>query len=62
MQKATELGVKSFHPLISNRTINRDLNIQRLKKIIIETIEQSDQVKIPKISIQRNSISVLLIK
>ena len=49
MQKATELGIKSFHPLISNRTINRDLNIQRLKKIIIETIEQSDQVKIPQI-------------
>ena len=35
MQKATELGIKSFHPLISNRTINRDLNIQRLKKIKI---------------------------
>ena len=49
MQKATELGIKSFYPLISNRTINRDINLSRLEKIIIETIEQSDQCKIPKI-------------
>ena len=49
IQKATELGIKSFYPLISSRTINRDINLSRLEKIIIETIEQSDQCKIPKI-------------
>ena len=36
IQKATELGVTKFIPIISERTIVRKINTDRLKKIIIE--------------------------
>ena len=47
IQKSTEIGVKEFIPVISDHTINRKINIDRLKKIIIESGEQSNQIQLP---------------
>ena len=48
IQKATELGVKKFIPVISDRTIVRKVNIDRLEKVIIEASEQSNRLIVPK--------------
>ena len=47
MQKATELGITKFIPIIFERTIVRKINNERLKKIIIEATEQSNRINIP---------------
>ena len=49
IQKCTELGLKSFIPIISDHSIVRKINKNRLKKIIIESCEQSDQLNVPSI-------------
>ena len=49
IQKATELGVTKFIPIIFDRTVVRKINIDRLKKIVIEASEQSNRINIPKI-------------
>ncbi len=49
IQKATELGVTKFLPLIFDRTIVRQINKERLKKIIIESTEQSNRMTLPTI-------------
>ena len=49
IQKATELGVTKFLPVILDRTIIRKINKERLEKIIIEATEQSNRIQIPKI-------------
>ncbi len=49
VQKCTELGVTSFHPIISERSEKKDLNIERLRKIAIEASEQSGRVSLPNI-------------
>ena len=49
IQKATELGVTKFLPVILERTIIRKINKERLEKIIIEATEQSNRIQIPKI-------------
>ncbi len=49
IQKATELGVTKFFPIIFERTIVRKLNIERIKKIVIEASEQSNRINIPTI-------------
>ena len=49
MQKATELGVTKFLPIIFDRTIVRKINKERLEKVIIEAAEQSERLDIPKI-------------
>ncbi len=47
VQKATELGVSHIIPVVSERTEKKDLNIERLNKIIIEASEQSGRAKLP---------------
>jgi len=47
IQKATELGVTKFIPIIFDRTIVRKINKERLKKVIIEATEQSNRINIP---------------
>ena len=47
IQKATELGVTKFLPIIFDRTIVRKINEERLSKIVIEASEQSGRIKIP---------------
>tara|TARA_B100000963_G_scaffold349399_1_gene358416 strand:- start:30 stop:731 length:702 start_codon:yes stop_codon:yes gene_type:complete len=47
IQKATELGVTKFLPIIFDRTVVRKINKNRLEKIAIEASEQSNRVDIP---------------
>ena len=47
IQKATELGVTKFLPIIFDRTIVRKINKERLEKVIIEATEQSNRINIP---------------
>ena len=47
IQKATELGVTKFLPIIFDRTIVRKINKERLKKVIIEATEQSNRIQVP---------------
>jgi len=49
IQKTTELGIQKFIPILSERTMVKDINIERLKKITIEASEQSNRISIPKI-------------
>ena len=47
IQKATELGVTKFLPIIFDRTIVRKINKDRLEKVIIEAAEQSNRINVP---------------
>ena len=47
IQKATEIGVTKFIPILTERTIVRKLNEKRINKIIIEASEQSNRLKVP---------------
>ena len=47
IQKATELGITKFIPILTERTIVRKLNEKRLNKIIIEASEQSNRLVVP---------------
>ena len=49
IQKATELGVTNFLPIIFERTIVRKINKERLEKVIIEAAEQSNRITVPSI-------------
>ena len=49
IQKATELGVTRFIPIIFDRTIVRKINKERLEKVIIEASEQSNRINVPDI-------------
>ena len=50
IQKGTELGVQKFIPILSERTVVRKINIERIKKIIVEASEQSNRISIPEIN------------
>jgi len=47
IQKATELGVTKFLPIIFDRTIVRKINKERVEKVIIEATEQSNRINVP---------------
>ena len=47
IQKATELGITKFFPIIFDRTVVRKINTERLKKIVIEASEQSNRINVP---------------
>src|SRR5210317_2465422 len=49
IQKATELGVTKFLPIIFDRSIVRKINYERLEKIVIEASEQSNRINVPSI-------------
>ena len=59
IQKATELGVTKFLPIIFDRTIVRKINKERLEKIIIEASEQSNRIYVPSIKSPQNLDSFL---
>ena len=67
IQKATELGITKFLPIIFDRTIVRKVNEERLSKIVIEASEQSDRINIPFIEpiqnldnfLKKNSIDLI---
>jgi len=54
IQKATELGVTKFLPIIFDRTVVRKINSERLKKIVIEASEQSNRLNVPLIEKPQN--------
>ena len=54
IQKATELGVTKFLPIIFDRTVVRKINNERLEKIVIEASEQSNRLNVPVIEKAQN--------
>ncbi len=54
IQKATELGVTRFIPLLSDRTVVRNINEKRIKKIIVEASEQSNRLNLPALDKLKN--------
>ena len=67
LQKATELGVTKFLPIIFDRTVVRKINKDRLEKIVIEASEQSNRINVPTIEgvqdlngfLKKNSIDLI---
>ncbi len=49
IQKTTELGVQKFIPLLCERSVVREINIERAEKIVTEASEQSNRISVPKI-------------
>lgn len=46
VQKGTELGVREFVPIISERSEKKNFNMERAQKIMIEAVEQSGQAEL----------------
>ena len=59
IQKATELGVTKFIPIIFERTIVRKINKERFEKIVIEASEQSNRINVPLIEPIQNLDNLL---
>ena len=59
IQKATELGVTKFIPIIFDRTIVRKINKERLEKVIVEAAEQSNRINVPSIE-EPQSLKIFL--
>ena len=59
IQKATELGVTKFIPIIFERTIVRKINKERFEKIVIEASEQSNRINVPLIEHTHNLDNLL---
>ncbi len=49
LNMATQMGVRAFQPVITERTVAQHINWDRMKKIIIEAAEQSNRNSIPQI-------------
>lgn len=47
---ATQMGIKRFVPVITERTVNHHLNWARMQKIAIESAEQSNCNSVPEIA------------
>ncbi|NDE68149.1 RsmE family RNA methyltransferase, partial [bacterium] len=47
VEKATEMGVSRIVPVLAERSEKKNLNIERLQKIIIEASEQSGRGTLP---------------
>ena len=50
IEKATELGITEITPIISNYTEKKRVNVERLEKIIISSLKQSNQFHKPKLN------------
>jgi 16S rRNA (uracil1498-N3)-methyltransferase len=49
IEKATECGVKKIYPIIMDRSIKRDVNVERLRKIAFTSVKQCGRSVIPKV-------------
>jgi len=49
LNMATQMGVKTFVPVITERTVANHINWERMKKIVIEASEQSNRNSVPEI-------------
>ncbi len=59
LQKATELGVNQIVPIITERTIKKDLNMTRSQRILVEASEQCGRSDVPVIVPPRKLTDVL---
>lgn len=59
LQKATELGVNQIVPIITERTIKKDLNMTRSQRILVEASEQCGRSDVPIIVPPRKLADVL---
>ena len=50
LNMATQMGVKKFIPVITERTVANHINWERMKKIVIEASEQSNRNSVPEIA------------
>lgn len=50
LEKCTEIGGDAFMPLITERCVVRDVNIDKLKPHIVGAVEQSERITVPLIS------------
>lgn len=50
LNMATQMGVKKFVPVITERTVANHINWDRMKKIVIEASEQSNRNSVPEIA------------
>ena len=53
-QKTTEIGIQKFFPVLCERSIVREINIERAKKIVTEASEQSNRISVPEITKLQN--------
>jgi 16S rRNA (uracil1498-N3)-methyltransferase len=49
IEKATELGVAAFQPVITRRTVASRINLERLRANAIEAAEQTERLTIPEV-------------
>jgi len=49
IQKGTELGIQKFLPILCERSMVKEINVDRIKKIIVEASEQSNRISVPEI-------------
>jgi 16S rRNA (uracil1498-N3)-methyltransferase len=49
VEKATELGVAAFQPVITRRTVPSRLNLERLRANAVEAAEQTERLTIPEV-------------
>jgi 16S rRNA (uracil1498-N3)-methyltransferase len=49
VEKATELGVAAFQPVITRRTVASRINLERLRANAIEAAEQTERLTIPEV-------------
>lgn len=59
LQKATELGVSGILPILAERTVKKNLNMERSVRIVQEAAEQSGRLDVPTVSEPRTIKEVL---
>lgn len=59
LQKTTELGVAGVLPVIAERTIKKNLNMERSRRIVQEAAEQSGRLDVPEVEEPQSLIQVL---
>ena len=59
LQKTTELGIKKFLPILCERSVVREINIERASKIVTEASEQSNRISVPEILKTQSLITFL---
>jgi len=59
IEKAVELGVTHFHPVLTQQTVMRDLNEKRVSRQIVEAAEQCERLDIPALAPLRKLDEIL---